>query len=370
MTSRSAPNTSPLRLVASVGAVWPQQVEALGAKQLKPEKLLNKLSSPKPWPCWLGYVNPIALLISSEPSDASALEQLLEIWLEHTAAFLKARQQAPERCQLINLSYLDAAALDRLLDDYIDDESSDETAMTAAIASPEPDCATLPLALQLYLQRRPDVLNRYADLEGQAELLGREPEFTLSLPRPDPNAWASLLLDSWQNSLKTEQLEASQQQLKHAQEEAELTLLQLHQVQEELEHQFLEHRKTSQERDTLQQQLSELQEQLSHTQAETETLRQQANNTEELEASQQQLKHAQEEAELTLLQLHQVQEELEFQFLEQRKASQERDALQEQLQSLRREMSYYFLLSHADPCLDQSHIPQLKALMRETLIQG
>lgn len=320
-----------VRLVAGIGASWPEPVQALGAKSLKPDKLLAKLSAPKSWQCWLGYVSPMALLLEQQPSQASDLEDLLHAWLEHTAIFLQARELAPERCRLINLSHLNAASLSLLLDDDSDadgDGDADSERQDPAAEQDPPD--TLPLLLQLYLQRRPDVLNRYADLEGQADLLGREPEFSLSLQRPDPGTWATLLLQAWQAQLELRQSsQHSSQRIAH------------------LEAQLAEANAAA---------TTASSDQLQHGQA-------------QLQEAQSQLSEAREEAELTLLQLHQVQEELEYQFLEHRKASQERDALQEQLGSLRAEMGYYFLLSQADPCLDQSRIPQLKGLMRDTLIR-
>jgi DNA repair exonuclease SbcCD ATPase subunit len=338
MTSRSAVEasaTSPtpakvgrLRLVACVGARWPKPTATLGAKLLRPEKLLDKLADTRSWPCWLGYSSPINLLTEHQPADAAALEELLETWLEHAATFLEARLQAPERCRLINLSHLDGPGLSRLLEEVSDDtqdsEAEGEPANADAVEPSEPsEPEELPLLLQLYLQRRPDVLNRYADLEGQAELLGRKPEFTLPLSRPDADSWAALLLNSWETQV---QLATSQEQI------------------------------------------TELEAQLSEATTETDQLRQAATSSEELEQAQQHLQEAREEAELTLLQLHQVQEELEYQFLEHRKASQLLDERQQQLTSLEAEMSYYFLLSQADPCLEQERIPQLKALMRATLI--
>lgn len=312
-----------VRLVAGIGASWPEPVQALGAKWHKPDKLLKKLSEPKSWGCLLGYVSPIALLLEQQPFNATALEELFDAWLEHTATFLKARELAPERCRLINLSHLDAAGLSLLLDDYSDIDSDGEADSKGEDPAAGQDPAdTLPLLLQLYLQRRPDVLNRYADLEGQADLLGREPEFSLPLQRPDPGTWATLLLHAWQAHL---QLPQSQEQVA------------------ELESQLA----AASTANSDQIQLGQVQ----------------------LQEAQTQLSEAREEAELTLLQLHQVQEELEYQFLEHRKSSQECDSLREQLASLHAEMGYYFLLSQADPCLEQGRIPQLKAMMRATLIR-
>lgn len=346
-----------VRLVAGIGASWPEPVQALGAKWLNPDKLLKKLSEPKSWGCWLGYVSPIALLLEQQPNQASALEDLLDAWLEHTTIFLKARELAPERCRLINLSHLDAASLSLLLNDYSDidsdadgDGEGDADSEGEDPASEQDPADTLPLLLQLYLQRRPDVLNRYADLEGQADLLGREPEFSLSLQRPDPGTWATLLLQAWQAHL---QLPQAQEQVA----ELETQLAQANAAADEL-------RQSSQQSS---QHITNLETQLAA--ASTANSDQLQLGQAQLQEAQTQLSEAREEAELTLLQLHQVQEELEYQFLEHRKASQERDALQQQLASLRAEMGYYFLLSQADPCLEQGRIPQLKALMRETLIR-
>ena len=309
-----------VRLVAGMGASWPEPVQALGAKWLKPDQLLKKISAPKSWGCWLGYVSPIALLLEQQPSKASALEDLLDAWLEHTAIFLKARELAPSRCRLINLSHLDAASLSLLLDD---DGDGDADAGDADSAEEDPEieqdpAGALPLLLQLYLQRRPDVLNRYADLEGQADLLGREPEFSLPLQRPDPGTWATLLLQAWQ----------AQEQLPQAQE-----------------------------------QVAELESQLTEAQAQANA----AASSEELLAAQTQLSEAREEAELTLLQLHQVQEELEYQFLEHRKQNERSQQLQEELQRLGDEALHLFLTSTPSSDLQQDRLSTIRRLAREAL---
>ncbi|MCX5969539.1 MAG: hypothetical protein NTV57_18285 [Cyanobacteria bacterium] len=201
-------------------------------KSIDPARVLEKLSGSKRRPVWMGYISPVDLLIDQQPSQASELEQLLNAWLEHTAIFLQARELEPNDTRLIKLSHLDPGITGR----------------------PPATPAELPLPLQLYLQRRHDVLQRYADLEGQADLLGRQPEFTLPVARLSNSDWQALLLQAWETQallpeLQNKQealqrkvvqleplqaeLQAARDQLSEAREEADLTLLQLHQVQEE-----------------------------------------------------------------------------------------------------------------------------------------
>jgi hypothetical protein len=339
-----------LRLVACIGAQWPAELVSRPVKSLDPARVLQKLSGNKRRPIWMGYISPVDLLIQQQPSQASDLEQLLDIWLEHTVIFLQARELEPSDTRLFNLSHLDSDIADR------------------PAAAP----AKLPLPLQLYLQRRHDVLHRYADLEGQAELLGRQPQFALPVVNLRNSDWQALLLQAWEAQARLPELQSAQDawqakavqleplqaelhtvrdQLTEAREEAELTLLQLHQVQEELEHYFLRCRTSDQQAATqveaLQQAEISGQEQgarLLALEAEVIQLRsvrdeaahgheQQARNVDDLQQqlsskaevhsmAQGQLTEAREEAELTLLQLHQVQEELEHYFLRSRSSDQ------------------------------------------------
>jgi hypothetical protein len=339
-----------LRLVACIGAQWPAELVSRPVKSLEPARVLQKLSGNKRRPIWMGYISPVDLLISQQPSTASSLEHLLDTWLEHTVIFLQARELEPSDTRLFNLSHLDSDSADR------------------PAAAP----AELPLPLQLYLQRRHDVLHRYADLEGQAELLGRQPQFALPVVNLSNSDWQALLLQAWeaevrlpellstQKALQEEvlqreplqaELHTAREQLTEAREEAELTLLQLHQVQEELEHYFLRCRTSDQQAATqveaLQQAEASGQEQgarLLALEAEVIQLRserdeaahgreQQGRNVDDLQQQlsskaevytlvQGQLTEAREEAELTLLQLHQVQEELEHYFLRSRSSDQ------------------------------------------------
>ncbi len=314
-----------LRLVACIGAQWPAELVSRPVKSLEPARVLQKLSGNKRRPIWMGYISPVDLLISQQPSTASSLEHLLDTWLEHTVIFLQARELEPSDTRLFNLSHLDSDSADR------------------PAAAP----AELPLPLQLYLQRRHDVLHRYADLEGQAELLGRQPQFALPVVNLSNSDWQALLLQAWeaevrlpellstQKALQEEvlqreplqaELHTAREQLTEAREEAELTLLQLHQVQEELEHYFLRCRTSDQQAATqveaLQQAEASGQEQGARLLALEAEVIQLRSERDEAAHGREQLTEAREEAELTLLQLHQVQEELEHYFLRSRSSDQ------------------------------------------------
>ena len=277
-----------LRLVACVGAQWPAALVSRPVKSIDPARVLEKLSGSKRRPVWMGYISPVDLLIDQQPSQASELEQLLNAWLEHTAIFLQARELEPNDTRLIKLSHLDPGITGR----------------------PPATPAELPLPLQLYLQRRHDVLQRYADLEGQADLLGRQPEFTLPVARLSNSDWQALLLQAWETQALLPELQNKQEALQRTQTEA----LQQAEIsgQEQgakilaLEAEAVQLRRARDEaadgREQQGRSVADLQQQLS-SQAEA-------------------LTEAREEADLTLLQLHQVQEELERYFLRSRAGDQ------------------------------------------------
>ena len=145
-------------------------------------------------------------------------------------------------------------------------------------------------------------------------------------------------------------IEALENQLSEAREEAELTLLNLHQVQEVLESYFVrlstsEHLAASQA-EALQQAEATGQEQATRLEAlEAEVLQISRERDDAvlgrdqlIEALENQLSEAREEAELTLLQLNQVQEELEHNFLRSLASDQLVQAQFEQLQRAQRLM--------------------------------
>lgn len=106
--------------------------------------------------------------------------------------------------------------------------------------------AELAAAMLSLLERLPQVLDRYNDLELRAELLGGEPDLhcrqrllqALQLEDLMPRLLEMFRTPAAVVDLEA-QLQAKEGELREAREEAELTLLQLHQVQEELEHYFL-----------------------------------------------------------------------------------------------------------------------------------
>ncbi|MFZ0407067.1 MAG: hypothetical protein WAM11_03025 [Cyanobium sp.] len=293
------------------------------AKTLDPDRVLDKLSASKRRPIWMGYISPVDLLINQQPSQASNVEQLLDTWLKHTAIFLQARQLEPTCTRLVNLSYRDPDTLEW----------------------PLATAAELPLPLQLYLHRRCEVFNRYADLELQADLDGRQPQLLRPVAGLTNSDWMAFLLQAWETQARLAELQNNQDvspettvqleplqaelhtvraQLSEAREEVELTLLQLHQVQQELETICLADRDKQQQLQAKSQELQALnqvhQAQQSAHQAELQSLRQQfepqlANLEQQLQSSTGELSEAREEAEQILLQLHQVQEELEHYFL-------------------------------------------------------
>ena len=167
---------SRLRLVTCVGGKWPEVITSRPVKSIDPGRLLQRLADSNLWPFWIGYISPVDLLINTRPNQASDLVQKLDTWLEHTAIFLKAKELATSDTRLINLSLL-----------------KHETT-----ASSHDDAPKLPLLLQLYLQRRQDIMQRYADLEREADSFGgysRQPLEVLCLSNHD---WHSLLLKAWE----------------------------------------------------------------------------------------------------------------------------------------------------------------------------
>ncbi|WP_411869767.1 hypothetical protein [Vulcanococcus limneticus] len=369
------------QLVSAEGADWPDAICATTAPGPSPEALTHWLQSPQPAPLWIGYTSPLVLLHQAQNQASlgcppNLLNQLAR-WCRHAELCLEAQRSAPQRVRLINTSHLNPSAIAQLLEQP-----------QPALGDPPPSAAKaedLDPRLLLALSRHSRLLNLYADLEAQVDLLGREPEFRLVFPLPSPSELPEQLLLGWQHEQLQLQLQADhqalrqqlddaqaaavdtnqlQQQLSEAREEAELTVVQLHQVQEELEDQFLGQQATKQ-------QLAEAQQCHAALQADHQALRQQLDDAQaaavDTDQLQLQLSEAREEAELTLVQLHQVQEELEYQFLEQRKANQERETLAQQLKALQHEALLLFLHSTPHRDLDRSRLPELTTLIREAL---
>ena len=352
----SLPSSKPIAY-ACPGASWPRPLEPL-VIQVSHDGLSHRLAS-SDRRCWLAYSHPLVALADSAAAR-QAIDPLgwLAEWQMAAQTVLTLKQSHPERCRLVNLPLLDAAAWASLASEVgLPEPRGQELAQGHQIQ----DLSALDPRLLIAIQHQSQLLDAYADLESWADLFDREPQFSLPLPPWQSTTFANHCLTSWQrdqaeaakeaHNLKQgraqaradaersllqlhqveEEKDALRQELENlgqardeASEEAELTLLQLHQVQEELEAFFLENRRLS---DQLQQ--AEARD-AAHTQ-EIEGLRQ------ELENLGQARDEASEEAELTLLQLHQVQEELEHYFLLSRgQASQldHYDGLQQRSQEL------------------------------------
>ena len=189
------------------------------------------------------------------------------------------------------------------------------------ITAAEPISPLLASVVLSLLDTQPELLNAFADIELQAELLGSEPEL---------NDRQRLLQAAAQADPLPQLLAAlhnRDDELQQAREEAELALLQLHQVQEELKQLFLADRQKQQLLDTRNQEFEALEQQLRPQVAILE---------QQLQGRTSELQEAREEAELILLQLHQVQEELEHYFLQSRSGSQLVEAQAEQLSRAKR----------------------------------
>jgi hypothetical protein len=326
----------------------------------------------QPWPspaaaipaadCLLLYDSPDRL-ISALPEQESAAAFTLQQLIDGYTTLLSWAQQTglPLLCGW-QLERLGATGLRQWLSDA---EVPPHPVEHAAIA---PLIAATTLSL---LEAQPSLHEVYADLELQAQLLGREPDLHYRQRlRQQASGQGDALLQALLETLQTpaavsdleQQLATKDGELRDAREEAELTLLQLHQVQEELEAIFLADRDRQQqlatkdgelnqlkvEHEGLRQQhesrLSDLEQQLA---AQTDATRQAEQATRQAEQARDELaaqaegleaekatatqrseelnqqlatndgelRDAREEAELTLLQLHQVQEELEHYFL-------------------------------------------------------
>jgi len=266
-------------------------------------------------------------------------DRLLGLWRQHGPAIPSLEQllkgyaslaKRPAAGRLISswrLEQLDPRALGGWL------LGRDPAVCALVVAAPQQPPAIQALEGQLVLrllEKAPNLLDAYLDLELQAELAGH-PADSSYIERLHNACTAEALLASWweqhTSNHRIEQLTSERDALaaerdalscllQDAKEEAELTLLQLHQVQKELEQVFLQ-AKTQEEQlatqaETLQQTQKDRDEQAAKVQSSKVDL---ARVKDERDALSCQLQDAKEEAELTLLQLHQVQEELEHYFL-------------------------------------------------------
>jgi hypothetical protein len=288
------PRTSnPIGLLAGLGATWPATVAAEIGPCQPLLSCLDALASGDEI-VWCGYTSPSDLMLQWwQHQHTATLSALLHQWEQEVHAILYAKGKHPNQLRLIHLGRLTTPALAQLL--RLSTSALDELPVPGSSKLQEASSA-----LTLYLHRRTDLLDLYAQLEDQADLLGREPEFRWSEGNVcDVNlnkillesAETSRLLctlekrckeseeelkhvlrqrDQAQKELKEQSIEQqnTQDRCKNAEEEAELILEQLHQVQEELERQFLDARAASQHCQELEQELHKIKNELEHLQSE------------------------------------------------------------------------------------------------------
>ncbi|MCX5946798.1 MAG: hypothetical protein NTY67_00925, partial [Cyanobacteria bacterium] len=239
-----------------------------------------------------------------------------------------------------------------------------------------------PTALvKFVISQRRDLIQLYADLEAQADLLGREPEFELNSPSvSDPGLGAELLLE-WQQQQRLAAQHALLQndQLNHLRsllQGSQLESKQLRMHSSQLESEQQEARRQA---DSLNDRTTELVEalRLSKSQLAAEISRS-AENAAEAVA---QLQDSEQEKELILLQLKQVQDELGHTFqtlqsyqsnnrqLEENvlKLQQQHDSLQSELEGLTQECRHLFLHSQLLDTVDRTRLRRIQHLMRQSL---
>ncbi len=153
----------------------------------------------------LGYEEPAACLATllSHCGELD-IQATLERWRVGCLRMLELCRQRPDQCLLLNLSRLDSSAL-ALLSHHLQDHGISATdpyhpPSTDDMALEPPVPPLLPQVVSHYLAQRSDLSQLYADLEGYAELLGRDPEFARATPIPCGLPLAELLLREWLNN--------------------------------------------------------------------------------------------------------------------------------------------------------------------------
>ena len=255
-------------LLTTTMARWPVAIKQRSFAQASPSEVSGDLSQrDSNHHYWLGYASPVDCLHQALISDAEPdITSLFNRWQEEVALILRLKRAQPQTCLLLNLPRLTESAIEELLSssqapgEHAPEEHGDQTDSPWSV---EPSAL-----VKFVISQRRDLIQLYADLEAQADLLGREPEFELNLPSvSDPGLGAELLLE-WQqqrrqadslNDRTTELVEALRlsesrlaaeisrsaeiaaeavAQLQDSEQEKELILLQLKQVQDELVNTF------------------------------------------------------------------------------------------------------------------------------------
>lgn len=353
-----------LRVLAP-GACWPDHVPG-AAEGLSPEEIADQAET---WsdasvpPLLLGYTDPIQALRNLAAGQCQEQDPitLLENWLSTTARFLEWKQRWPAQIRLLHLQPApEQSALEQL---------------AANGADP------LDPRLLVVLQALPQLAERHADLEGCADLEGREPMFDLGLPPLRSGAFATLCLESWRRDRRAvEDSERERAALGNALRELRRQSAdQLEEMGGQLEGLRSEHEGLLAEREAMRSQLADREQELRGLRdSGAESAAASEERSEELEQA---LLHTKAASELTLAQLHAVQDTMEQLYGERRRVedalqtlSAEREqlgneaaSLRHGLEALQAEVAYYLRASSPGPQLDRSRIPRLTALLREAL---
>ena len=376
-----------LRVLAP-GARWPDHVPG-AAEGLSLEELADQAEA---WsdasvpPLLLGYSDPMRALCNLAAGQCEEQDPLtlLEAWLSATARFLEWKRRWPAQVRLLRLQ-----------------------------AGPEESEAngadTLDPRLLALLQALPQLGERHADLEGCADLEGREPIFDLGLPPLRSGAFVSLCLESWRRDRRAREvserewaaldkalldlrrqsanrLETMESQLKEMESQLEATGSQLEATRGDLEELRSDHEALGRDHEGLLAEREAMRRELDDSDQELRSLRESeaaraAASEQRSQELEQALMHTQAASELTLAQLHAVQDTLEQLYGERRRVeealhqiSAEREQLGNEAASLRQEMealqaevAHYLRASSPGPQLDRSRIPRLTALLREAL---
>ena len=359
----------------------------------------------------LGYRDPCSVLAEALARDAAPdLAALLGAWQRSAERMLQLRQQPGPPVVLIALDRLDGAAeaalLERLAPEgqpaALGDEAApdpDADPIREPPPSPAPPGPALPTVVAHYLAQRPEIDQLLADLEGCAELLGRDPQLPVAAPPERGLVLAQRLLHDWL-ALRV----AQGQELERLARERELLKGELATTSGVLADVVGLHQQTEAEAEALRRQLEHQANQLEgqaqrmeeerqalHTEQAIRNAKQESLEAEwaqqleesrlRLEETHQRLaeeearqRDGEEERELILLQLKQVQDELTHTFQELTQARTGGEALAEQLArleerlaGLEEECRTLFLHSRLTPQIDRTKIATILQLVRENL---
>jgi hypothetical protein len=341
-----------LRLVATPGAEWPPSLlQQLRAR--RPITLCDlEEAAAGDGPILLGYSAPATALARALGSEGAIdIATLLNDWQRHASWMLRLRRRGPGRVWLVATPHLGPTATEALLRllagsppedgaraDGDGEEGRDDVAPTS-----EP--VALPGVVAHYLGQRSDISQLFADLEGHAELLGREPELVPAAPVARGLVLAERLLEDWRADRddrlrREEERGALAERIEALHEELACT-------RREMEEERARLQDSEEERELILLQLQQVQEELIRTFAETEQARQ------EIEQARQETDQARREAEQARQQLEQARQQVE--------------ASGQRLLTLERECRALFLGSRLLPGVDPSQIASILALMRRSL---